>query len=413
VTDSPVRVGLVGASLPHGRWAIEAHAPAIVALDGFGLDAVATTRRESAEAAAQAFGARAAYDSAEALIADPRVELVVVAVNVRAHAAVVRAALAAGKHVLCEWPLALDTPEAEELASLAAQTGVVTAVGLQARAAPAVRRARELIAEGYVGELRSAQVTCSSQRPGSHRLPEAYAWQLERRGGATVLTIPASHALDAVCFLGGDLSSVSAQVLSLDPAPVIEETGATVARNADDHVALTGRTVGGAVVSALFQGGSPAGIASRLELRGDEGVLSIATTQPRQLQISSLTLHGTRDPAPPEPIEIPARLTAHIPEALLRTPSEHVAGIYAELYDALRHDGAGPADFELAVGRHRLIDAIERSAAEHSSLHEIVATVAGLDGAPHAAVFGRRTGGRADQVDHEPGGRPSWPRPRC
>jgi predicted dehydrogenase len=358
----PIRVGLVGASLQRGGWAIQAHAPTVAAMPGFALQAVATTRRETAEEAAQALSAPLAFTSAEELAREQSVDLVVVGVNVREHAPVVRAAIAAGKAVLCEWPLGVSTAEAEELGRLAAAAGVAAVVGLQARMAPAVRYAAELLADGYVGELHAATLVASSPLPGAIRLPEAYAWHADRRNSITVLRIPGAHALDPLCALAGELAELSAQVLTLAPEVQLEETGVRIPRDADDHVAIAGRTAAGAAVVAQLQGGSSAAIGTTLELRGPEGLLRIATSQPRQLQIAHLELSGTRDAGPPAPIAIPDRLTAHIPDVLRGTPGENVAG----LYDALRSlldAGEAPwaPDFPLAVRRHRLLDRIERS----------------------------------------------------
>ena len=101
-----IRVGIVGAS-PQS-WAAAAHLPALAHLDELTVTAVATTRKDSARAAASTFGVRHAFASAEELASDPEVDLVVASVKVPAHAAVIRAALAAGKHVYAEWPLGVD-----------------------------------------------------------------------------------------------------------------------------------------------------------------------------------------------------------------------------------------------------------------------------------------------------------------
>src|SRR5690606_35939837 len=120
----------VGASAD-ARWAAEAHVPALRALDGFALQAVATRSQASATASAERHGAPLAFAGGEALARHPDVDLVSVCVKVPDHAAVIRAALAAGKHVLCEWPLAVDRAEADELTGLAEAAGVVAAVSLQ------------------------------------------------------------------------------------------------------------------------------------------------------------------------------------------------------------------------------------------------------------------------------------------
>src|SRR4051812_27273034 len=132
-----IRVGIIGAS-PERGWAAAAHVPALRALPQYELTAVGTSRPESAREAARAFGAAHAFTDARRLAEHPEVDLVVVTVKVRAHAELVGAALAAGKHVYCEWPLGLTTAEAEHLAASARTAGVHDAIGLQARYAPAI-----------------------------------------------------------------------------------------------------------------------------------------------------------------------------------------------------------------------------------------------------------------------------------
>ncbi len=135
MTDRPLRVGLVGANADQS-WAKLSHIPAIKALPGLELVAVATSNAGTARAAGEAFGAGEHYASAAELARSPNVDVVSVCVKVPCHRDIVSAALDAGKHVLCEWPLALDVEEARVLAAAAEQAGVHAAVTLQGRASP-------------------------------------------------------------------------------------------------------------------------------------------------------------------------------------------------------------------------------------------------------------------------------------
>ncbi len=105
MSNQPLRVGLVGAN-PNQSWASLSHLPAIAALPVAELVAVATSRSETARAASLShLPAIAALPAAE-LAHSENVDIVSVAVKVPYHAEIVEAALDAGKHVLCEWPLA-------------------------------------------------------------------------------------------------------------------------------------------------------------------------------------------------------------------------------------------------------------------------------------------------------------------
>jgi predicted dehydrogenase len=120
-----IRLGLVGASVG-GTWSARSHLPAVQASPNVELTAVCTTKADNAEAARQAFGARLAFDDYRKMVSSPDIDAVAVVVRVPSHYAPTRAALEAGKHVYCEWPLARTTSEAEELSALAKSNRLVT-----------------------------------------------------------------------------------------------------------------------------------------------------------------------------------------------------------------------------------------------------------------------------------------------
>src|SRR5215471_9740330 len=152
-----VRLGLIGASVA-GTWSARAHLPALQASSDVELTAVCTTKAESAEAAGRAWGARLAFDDWRKMIASPEIDAVAVVVRVPSHYAPTKAALEAGKHVYCEWPLGRTIAEAVELRELAQAKGLVTAVGLQARVNPALMHLKELVEAGFVGDLMAVHV---------------------------------------------------------------------------------------------------------------------------------------------------------------------------------------------------------------------------------------------------------------
>jgi predicted dehydrogenase len=110
--SSKIRVGIVGLS-PNRGFASIAHIPALRALPEFEIAAVCTTRQESAETTARHFGIPLAFSDPDRLARHPDVDLVTVTVKVPDHYRPVMAAIDAGKHVYCEWPLGRNTGEAE------------------------------------------------------------------------------------------------------------------------------------------------------------------------------------------------------------------------------------------------------------------------------------------------------------
>src|SRR4030081_1501487 len=113
-TGSKIRVGIIGVS-PQRGFASIAHIPALQALSEFEITAICTTRQDSADAAAKHFGVPLAFCDPEKLAHHPDVDLVTVSVKVPDHYRPVMAAIDAGKHVYCEWPLGRNTAEAHEM----------------------------------------------------------------------------------------------------------------------------------------------------------------------------------------------------------------------------------------------------------------------------------------------------------
>ena len=204
-----IRLGLIGASV-QGTWSARSHLPAVQASPDVELTAVCTTKAASAEAARQAYGARLAFHDYREMIASPEIDAVAVVVRVPSHFAPTKAALEAGKHVYCEWPLGRTTAEAVELAALAKANRLVTAVGLQARVNPALMHMKEQVEAGFVGEVLAIHV--SLLREGVLSRPSHRTWQRDVELGAHTLTIAAGHTVDAMRFVAGDFSRLSAVV---------------------------------------------------------------------------------------------------------------------------------------------------------------------------------------------------------
>jgi predicted dehydrogenase len=217
-----IRVGIIGAN-PERSWALRAHIPALATLPQYTLQAVSTSRRESADAAAKQFHAPLAFDHHADLVRHPDVDLVVVSVKVPFHHELVLAALEAGKAVFCEWPLGNGLKEAMDMAELARKKNVCTAVGLQARFAPVINRVRDLVAQGYLGKVLSTSVVGSGLAYGEFvERPNAYL--IDKANGANLLTIASGHFLDAMCYCLGEFAELSATLATRRPQVKIAKT---------------------------------------------------------------------------------------------------------------------------------------------------------------------------------------------
>src|SRR5260221_6640332 len=205
-----IRVGIVGASANRGFASI-AHIPALRALPQFEIAAVCTARQESAEAAAGHYGVPLAFSDPAALARRRDVDLVTVSVKVPDHYRPVMAAIEAGKHVYCEWPLGRDTDEAVRMLDAAERAGDRHAVGLQGQMSPAINYARDLIADGYVGRVLSATMIGCAPNWGA-TIDRAY--QADRANGANLMTITGGHQIDALLPCLGEIPGGAGLVVS-------------------------------------------------------------------------------------------------------------------------------------------------------------------------------------------------------
>ena len=230
MTRQRFKVGIVGLQ-PGRSWAARAHIPALRALsETFEIVGVANTSRASAEEAAAATGLPRAFADVAELIAAPEIDIVTVAVKVPHHLEIVKAAIGAGKHVYCEWPLGNGLAEAEEMAALAREKGILAVVGTQAPFAPEIEYLRHLIADGFVGEVLSTTLVArGGALQGGGTIPEkkTYAYLLDRTNGATMLTIPLGHTLAALRDVLGEVAEVSAVLATRRTSAYVADTGAT------------------------------------------------------------------------------------------------------------------------------------------------------------------------------------------
>jgi predicted dehydrogenase len=363
MTDK-IRVGIVGATVTPGGsgWGANAHVPALKALPQYELKAVCTAHEDTAKASAVAFGAERAFHQFSEMAAHPEVDLIVVCVRVPGHRDLVMAGLQAGKAVFCEWPLGRTPAEAEEMAALASQRSLKTIVGLQARSAPAILYARDLVQAGYIGDVLTANLTCVVQaqlQRGPGRI-----WQGIRANGANVLTITGGHAIDALCAVLGEFAEVSARVSTRIPEWRTPE-GKPVPVDSPDSINVIGRLVSGAEVTVNVAAvpSNPGG--NRIEIYGREGALILRAEG--SFNTGGSELHAGKGKEPMASMPVPAKYKV-VPD---RTPGGqpyNVAQAYARAADALRGTGSFDVDFTLAVRRHKLIDAIERSSATGRSV---------------------------------------------
>jgi predicted dehydrogenase len=366
----PLRAGIAGTGFIGAVHARSAR------LAGARLVGVAASSPESAERAAAAQGAERAFRSAEALAEASDVDVLHVCTPNHLHAPLALAALAGGKHVICEKPLALDAAGAQSLTDAAVGSGRVAAVPFVYRYYPTVREARERVRAGAAGPI---HLVHGGYLQDWLLRPEDDNWRVDDKlGGASrAFADIGSHWCDLAEFVSGHrLARLCARTLTAvpervdDPARAAFRSGAGAGElrpvRTEDAVVVQFETDAGAVGSAVISQIS-AGRKNRLflELDGADAALAFEQEEPESLWV------GRR-----EGVEIVKRDPAFLspPAARLATlPAGHPQG-YADCFDAFVADayaaaaGEEPADgmpvFADGLRAARITEAVLSSAAE-------------------------------------------------
>lgn len=356
MTREPINVGIIGVH-PDKGWATTAHIPALQVLSDFRISAVSHHNTETARAAAEKFGADKGYGTTDELMSDPDVELVVVTVKVPHHLDMVTRALNAGKAVFSEWPLGMNIADAKKMSTLATEKSVFSAIGLQTRSVPAINYVRDLVKDGYVGDVLSVSIIGSGIIWGEE-MSESYLYTLDMNKGASMLHVPFAHTIDAVLYAVGSKFKTVGGVLSNSRSQVrVTETGNAAAFTAPDQIIASGLLENGAALSAHFRGGLSRGTNFHVEINGSKGDL-ILTSPVGYVGIGGFTLRGAQGGDQLRDLRVPSSYdTLGFEEGL----NQSIAVAYSRIASDIRHGTKLSPSFGDAVELHRVLDAITAS----------------------------------------------------
>jgi len=240
--SAPLRWGYLGAS----RIGRRSLAPAMRAA-GQTLHAVAARDLGRAEAFAGEFGFRRAYAGYEAVLDDRDVDAVYIALTNDRHVSWAVAALAAGKHVLCEKPLALNAHEVAQMIVAAKASGRLLAEAFGYRFNPQILRLREVLASGVLGDLVSAHVSFGATLP-----QEDFRWSAALGGGAMydlgcycvdlLRLVAGAEPARVAAFrqMRGDVDAATAGLLEF-PSGMLGHFSCSFAAARSQHLAVAGR----------------------------------------------------------------------------------------------------------------------------------------------------------------------------
>ena len=270
--------GFIGIGVIGAGFARNTQIPAWRACEGARVVAIASGRRENAEAVAQEFDIPHIADDWRGVVNNPEVDLVSIVSPPSTHCQIALAALDAGKHVLCEKPMAMNAREAAQMRQRAYEAGKLALLDHELRFLPGRLRARDILHKGDIGAVRHTKLTFRYDTRADKSLP--WNWWSDEKAGGGALGALGSHAIDAFRWLlGVEIMQVFANLVThIKERPDAEGNKRFVSsddecnillRFADGPLAINAT---GAVSLSMTEAGAPE---HRLEIFGEKGSLMV------------------------------------------------------------------------------------------------------------------------------------------
>ena len=360
MTTPRLRVGVLGA----GAWATFAHLPGFLRDPRCEVVAIADPQADLAHSAAERFAIPAVATDHRALIERDDIDLIDVCTPSHTHFELAWAALDAGKHVLCEKPVAYDFRDTRRAAALAREKGLKTKLGFTFRYAPAMRYMRALVAEGFIGEpfifngFEQNSQWLNPQTPlrQADHLADQSVLQVSSLEGYGAPIIDIAHLL-----VGADLSAVVGTMRNFIPNRVVRATGKMQRVNIDDGDIYMGEFANGALCSiqtSYVTVGNYPGIEARLY--GSEGAIICRLVE--EHGICERLWLADKDHVEFKRAEIPAEFYPPGGSAAESWRTLFYANLVSSfITEILADDGSNEGNFDDGAWVQETINAVERS----------------------------------------------------
>ena len=254
---------------------------------------VCTSRTETAEKGAALIGAEHAVTDFREVTENPDIDIVHICSPNHLHKDELLSAMAQNKHIYCDKPLVNTVAEAEEIQAALGSYTATAQMTFQNRFFPATIRAKQLMDEGFVGdvlEYRACYLHSGSADPDA-----PLKWKLSGEAGGGVIADLASHVMDLMHHLVGDYESISAATrVAYAQRPSLEDPGKKVSVDAEDCVMMLARMKSGAlgnIEATKIATGAEDEL--RFEIHGSKGALRFNGTNPHQLEIYDAGASGS------------------------------------------------------------------------------------------------------------------------
>lgn len=347
-----LNVGIIGAS-----FARDAYLPAFSYIDGAQVVALASGRIDSAKAAAAPYGITDVYDDWQAMLADHALDLVCIATPTVLHAPMTLAAVAAGAHVLCEKPTAMNAGEAQQMLDAADAASRLHMIDHELRFNPTRMRMAELIQGGELGDIRHINITnigASWADPASR--PKGDWWSDAAMGGGR-LGANGSHQVDMLRWWLGEPASVIGQALTMLPDRIDKASGEAWTATADDLTHLTLQFPAGTLAQVFMSGVAANNMGNETQVFGSKGTLTLSNSD-EKLYFAKAG-QGFEDISVPDP-------NAQLENLNKGIWNVSVLAALSELVDAITEERAlnRGATFVDGVRNQAVLDAVVASTAD-------------------------------------------------
>lgn len=346
-----MRNGVVGVGVIGTGFGSIVQAPGFSRAPGCKVVAIASSRKERAEAAARQLGIPFATDDYRALLARDDVDLVCISAPPYLHHEMTLAALAAGKHVLCEKPMAADRGQAWEMERRVRETGRIGLIDFELRCMPARAYMKELIDSGYLGVLYWVHATHFGGFRGRTMDDVPYDWLAQKKYAGGMLGAMGCHYVDAFRWWFGEVTGLYAELDTRAKARPLPGGSGTREADSDDTIWCSMKLDNGAMATLVLSAAVRHGPGARIEAYGSEGTLVLENDGP---------LFGARKgEARLAELPVPARLLspAEGEDRRLRAFIPWARRVV----DAVRQQQQITPDFHDGVRCQEVMDAIHRS----------------------------------------------------
>ena len=292
------RIGVIGVG-----FGAQVYVPGLQS-EGWDVAALCSRTRDKAAQVAQAAGIRYVHTDALELIRRNDLDAVAITTPPGSHCDFALAALAAGKHVLCEKPFAIDANEAAKMRDAADASGRTAMVCHEFRHTPQRAYIKQLLGEGYIGRFQLCTIELFLDRYVMPQ-PRPLTWNAFKADGGGLLGALGSHYIDGLRYWFGEIASVFGQLEAQRPDVLDPATNQIVKAETDDTFLFTLGFVNGGIATMTASFAATPARGARIVVTGDAGTLIAEQPGPNPMEDGIVI--GSRGGSALAPLETPKR----------------------------------------------------------------------------------------------------------